>query len=77
MAMSPNPTNDDIIVDPEKWLLREQARIMLELFEEERQQPAATMDEIREWANAQDQETLKFRIDRRLDIILDLYDRNR
>ena len=40
-----------------------QAQAMLDLFEGDRQQAAATLEELREWANAQDQEHLQFRVD--------------
>ena len=39
-----------------------QARALLDLFENDCGRPAAAMSEIREWANAQDQDHLLFRM---------------
>jgi hypothetical protein len=44
-----------------EWRLR-QARALLDLFEEDSGRPAVTMDEVREWACAQDQDHLVFRV---------------
>jgi hypothetical protein len=63
--------DDDIIRDAEQWLLKEQARAMLALFEEDRGRTPATLAEVREWARAQNDEHLKFRVSRRLDVVLD------
>jgi len=63
--------DDDIIDDAEKWLLKEQARAMLDLFEEDCGRTPATLAEVREWARAQNDEHLKFRVNRRLDVVLD------
>jgi hypothetical protein len=60
--------NDDIIRDAEEWFRREQARAMLDLFEEDRGRKPATLEEVREWATTQDDEHLKFRVNRRLDV---------
>ena len=65
--------DDDIVRDSEKWLLKEQARAMLDLFEEDRGRTPATLEEVREWAKAQNEEQLKFRVNRRLDVVLEAY----
>ena len=65
--------DDDIIRDSEKWLLKEQARAMLDLFEEDHGRTPATLEEVREWAKAQNEEHLKFRVSRRLDVVLEAY----
>jgi hypothetical protein len=41
----------------------EQARAMLELFKADRGRAAATLEEIKEWASAQDNEHLQLRVD--------------
>ena len=70
----PNAAPDDgIIRDLEKWLLKEQARAMLDLFEEDHGRTPATLEEVREWAKAQNEEQLKFRVNRRLDVVLEAY----
>ena len=53
--------DDDIIRDAEKWFLKEQARAMIDLFEEDCGRVPATLEEVREWARAQDDEHLKFK----------------
>ena len=65
--------DDDIIRDSEKWLLKEQAQAMLDLFEEDHGRAPATLEEVREWAKAQNEEQLKFRVNRRLDVVLEAY----
>jgi hypothetical protein len=65
--------DDDSIRDSEKWLLKEQARAMLDLFEEDHGRAPATLEEVREWAEAQNEGHLKFRVSRRLDVILEGY----
>jgi hypothetical protein len=62
--------DDDIIRDSEKWLLKEQARAMLDLFEEDHGRAPATLEEVREWAKAQNEGHLKFRVSGRLDVVL-------
>ena len=57
---------EDKIVGAQRSLLKEQAQVMLDLFVEDRGRAAVTIDEIREWANAQDQHDLRFRLNRRL-----------
>ena len=57
---------EGIIVGAQRSLLKEQAQVMLDLFAEDRGRAAVAMDEIREWANAQDQHDLRFRLNRRL-----------
>jgi hypothetical protein len=68
--MSIEHSDDDIVQDAEKWLLRQQAQAMLNLFEEDRGRPAATMDEVRAWSNAQSHAHLQSRVNRLLGIIL-------
>ena len=65
--------DDGIIRDSEKWLLKEQARAMLDLFEEDHGRTPATLEEVRVWAKAQNEEHLKFRVNRRLDVVLEAY----
>jgi hypothetical protein len=65
--------DDDVIRDAEKWFLKEQARAMLGLFEEDCGRTPCTLDEVREWARAQNDEYLKCRVKRRLDVVLDAY----
>ncbi|HET9535611.1 MAG TPA: hypothetical protein VFP43_09745 [Mesorhizobium sp.] len=66
----PNEAPDDgIIRDSEKWLLKEQARAMLDLFEEDHGRTPATLEEVREWAKAQNEE----QVNRRLDVVLEAY----
>jgi hypothetical protein len=65
--------DDDIIRDAEKWFIKEQARAMIDLFEEDCGRVPATLEEVREWARAQDDEHLKSRVNRRLDVVLDAY----
>jgi hypothetical protein len=72
-AMPNEISDDDIIRDAEKWLLKEQARAMLDLFEEDHGRTPSTLDEVREWASAQNNEDLKFRVNRRLNSVLDAY----
>ena len=62
--------DDDIIRDSEKWLLKEQAQAMLDLFEEDHGRAPATLEEVREWAKAQNEGHLKFRVSRRLTLFL-------
>jgi hypothetical protein len=71
----PNERSDnDIIRDPEQWLLREQAQAMLDLFAEDCGRTPATLEEVREWASGQDETHLRFRVNRRLNVILDAYE---
>ena len=65
--------DDDIIRNSEKWLLKEQAQAMLDLFEEDHGRAPATLEEVREWAKAQNEGHLKFRVSRRLDVVLEGY----
>ena len=46
---------------------------MIDLFEEDCGRVPATLEEVREWARAQDDEHLKSRVNRRLDVVLDAY----
>jgi hypothetical protein len=65
--------DDDIIRDAEEWLRKEQAQAMLNLFEEDHGRRPATLEEVREWARTQDDEHLKFRVSRHLDVVLNAY----
>jgi hypothetical protein len=67
-------SDDDIIRDPEKWLLREQAKVMLDLFAEDCGRTPATLEEVREWAIGQNEKHLRFRVNRRLNVVLDDYE---
>jgi len=66
--------DDDVIRDPERWLLREQAQAMLDLFAEDCGRTPATLEEVREWAGSQDEKHLRFRINCRLNLALDAYE---
>jgi hypothetical protein len=66
-------SDTDIIRDAEKWLLREQAQVMLDLFEEDCGRKPATLEEMREWAVAQNDTSLRSRVNFRLDAILVSY----
>lgn len=74
LAMPSERLDDDIIRDPEKWLLREQAQAMLDLFAKDCGRTPVTLEEVREWARGQDEKHLRFRINRRLNVVLDAYD---
>ncbi len=65
------PDKDDIHCDAEKWLQKEQAQAMLDLFEQDCGRTPATLEEVREWACAQGDERLVSRVNRRLDFVLD------
>ena len=47
---------------------------MLDLFAEDYGRTPTTLDEVREWARGQDEKHLRFRIDRRLNVVLDAYE---
>jgi len=66
--------DDEIIRDPEKSLLREQAQAMLDLFAKDCGRTPVTLEEVREWARDQDEKYLRFRVNRRLNIVLDAYE---
>jgi hypothetical protein len=66
--------DDDIIRDPEKWLLREQAQAMLDLFAKDCGRTPGTLEEVCEWARGQDEKHLRFRINHRLNVVLDAYE---
>jgi len=53
LAMPSERLDDDIIRDPEKWLLREQAQAMLDLFAKDCGRTPVTLEEVREWARGQ------------------------
>ena len=63
--------DDDIVRDPEKWLLREQAQAMFDLFAEDCGRTPVTLEEVREWASGQDEQHLRSRVNRRLNVVLD------
>ena len=61
--------NEEIAVDRDaEWRLQ-QARALLDLFEKDCGRPAVTMDEVRGWAQAQDQQHLVFRVTHHLHCI--------
>ena len=74
LAMPCERLDDDIIRDPEKWLLREQAQAMLDLVAKDCGQTPVTLEEVREWARGQDEKHLRFRINHRLNVVLDAYE---
>jgi hypothetical protein len=60
------PTDEsDINRDPE--LRRKRAKAMLDLFEWDRRRAAVTLEELREWAAAQNEDHLQFRVNRYLE----------
>jgi hypothetical protein len=58
---------DASAVDRDAQLRLKQAQAMLDLFEADRQRAAVTLEEMKEWATAQDQELLQSRIDHYLE----------
>jgi hypothetical protein len=74
LAMPCERLDDDIIRDPEKWLLREQAQAMLDLFAKDCGRTPVTLEEVCEWARGQDEKHLRFRINHRLNVVLDAYE---
>jgi len=65
-----NVVIDDLSRDAEKRRL-ERLEAMLEMFEEDRGQPAATMEELREWMGAQALDRLQIRMIRHLHMLPD------
>jgi len=65
--------DDGIIRDAEEWFRKEQGQAMLDLFEEDRGRRPATLEEVREWATAQNEAHLKARVSRRVDVVLNAY----
>lgn len=53
---------DGVVTEPNAFRLK-QAQAMLKLFEADRKRAAVTLEEIKEWAHAQDDEQLQFRVD--------------
>jgi hypothetical protein len=70
LAMSWERLDDDIIRDPEKWLLREQAQAMLDLFAKDCGRTPVTLEEVCEWARGQDEKHLRFRINHRVSFLM-------
>ena len=71
----PNDEPDDNIAhDAEKWLLRKQAQLMLDLFAEDCGRMPVILDEVREWARSQDERYLQFRVNHRLNVFLETYE---
>jgi len=62
LAMPSERLDDDIVRDPEKWLLREQAQAMLDLFAEDCGRTPVMLEEVREWARDQDEKHLRSRV---------------
>jgi hypothetical protein len=54
-------------VDRAAELRRKQAQAMLDLFEGDRRRAAVTLEELREWASAQYEDHLQFRVNRHLE----------
>jgi hypothetical protein len=57
---------DEPEVDLDAELRRKQAQAMLDLFEGDRRRAAVTLEELREWASAQNEDHLQFRVNRYL-----------
>jgi hypothetical protein len=57
--------NENNVDRDAEWRLQ-QARALLDLFEQDCGRPAATLDEIRDWAYAQSHPHLVFRVTRHL-----------
>jgi hypothetical protein len=60
-------TTDARDADADAQLRVRQAQAMLDLYEADRRRAAVTLEELKEWANAQDQEHLQSRVDRYLE----------
>jgi len=60
------PTSETDI-DYAAELRLQQAQAMLDLFEADRQRAAVTLEELREWANAQNEDHLSFRVNQCLE----------
>jgi hypothetical protein len=58
----PDEEADKIVSDPKKLRLK-QAQAMLDLFEADSGRSATALDELKEWACAQNDEHLRFRVD--------------
>jgi hypothetical protein len=58
----PDEEADKMESDPKKLRLK-QAQAMLDLFKADRGRAAATLEELKEWARAQNDERLQFRVD--------------
>ena len=61
----PDEEADKVASDPKKLRLK-QAQAMLDLFEADRGRAAAALEELKEWACAQNDEHLRFRVDQSL-----------
>jgi hypothetical protein len=59
------PNEETLVHRDAEWRLQ-QARALLDLFEHDCGRPAATLDEVREWACAQEQVHLRFRLTQHL-----------
>jgi hypothetical protein len=58
---------DETDINRDAELRRKQAKAMLDLFEWDRRRAAVALEEVREWAAAQDEDHLLFRVNRHLD----------
>ncbi|HZN31835.1 MAG TPA: hypothetical protein VFB88_20945 [Xanthobacteraceae bacterium] len=58
---------DETDINGDAELRRKQAKAMLDLFEWDRRRAAVALEEVREWAAAQDEDHLLFRVNRHLD----------
>ena len=61
--MPTSETHIDYVAEPRL----QQAQAMLDLFEADRQRAAVTLEELREWANAQNEDHLSFRVNQYLE----------
>jgi hypothetical protein len=59
--------DNETAIDHAAELRLPQAQAMLDLFEADRQRAAVTLEELREWANAQNQGHLQFRVNQYLE----------
>jgi hypothetical protein len=57
-------SNIDILEPDSKSLRRKQAQAMLDLFEADYGRTAVTLDEIKKWASAQQDDELQLRVER-------------
>ncbi len=60
------PTEETDVDRDVEWRLK-QAQAMLDLFEGDRRRAAVTLEELREWASAQNENHLQFRVNRHLE----------
>ena len=68
--MSNEAPDTEITRDVEERLRKCQAQALLDLFKEDCGRTPTTLMEVREWANAQRQEQLQFRVNRCVDVLV-------